>query len=263
MCKKLRSSRRAIVSDPKILLLDEPTAALDAHTESAVLLALEKASMNRTTICVTHKPHQARKADYVLVFTPAGIVERGTPETLLEAGGLFSSFMASSDSMPQAEDKENSQGNLKTEIVAEDLGAEKGQLDIEKQQNKAAQASNYSLLKCITVIMWGHRQHWPWMLALLIPCLLGGEPVHLLYLPLLLLTSSLANRRHLPRRSYLIRRDGICFWKTTIRGARRNAVLGVPIPRHVVHHPRRVRTHRTQRNHIELREKPKPLRFVA
>jgi ATP-binding cassette subfamily B protein len=85
---------RAIVANPKILILDEASAALNAFSD-AVQTALDNATMNRTTLHITHKASSALKSDNILVFAPNGIMEQGPPNALLEAGGLFASFINS------------------------------------------------------------------------------------------------------------------------------------------------------------------------
>jgi ABC-type multidrug transport system ATPase subunit len=144
------------VSEPRILILDEPTASLDAESERAVQIALEKGSVGRTTIWVTHNPQQAEKADFVLVFTPEGIAERGSPRELLEAGGVFSSLVGGSHLTPKVEIKEEypCDESLSQEIAALEVKVDEKQAhDIEKQHHQAERPANYSLLTCVLIIM--------------------------------------------------------------------------------------------------------------
>jgi ATP-binding cassette subfamily B (MDR/TAP) protein 1 len=84
---------RAIVSDPKILLLDEATAALDTKSESAVQEALDRASEGRTTIVIAHRLSTIKKADNIVVMAMGRIVEQGTHGELLKQSGVYSSLV--------------------------------------------------------------------------------------------------------------------------------------------------------------------------
>ena len=81
---------RALLRDPRILLLDEPTSALDAETEATVVAGIERARAGRTTLVIAHRLTTVRRADQILVLDAGRLVERGRFDTLREAGGLFS-----------------------------------------------------------------------------------------------------------------------------------------------------------------------------
>jgi ABC-type multidrug transport system fused ATPase/permease subunit len=72
-----------------VLLLDEPTAGLDADTERRVLDAIESFRAGRTVLTVTHRLADIRRADRILVMEEGRIIEDGPPAGLLSAGGLF------------------------------------------------------------------------------------------------------------------------------------------------------------------------------
>jgi len=80
---------RAIVRDAPILILDEPTAGLDAASEHAVLEALQRLMEGRTCIVIAHHLSTVRRADTILVVNNAEVVERGTHDALLATGGLY------------------------------------------------------------------------------------------------------------------------------------------------------------------------------
>lgn len=75
---------RAILRDPKILVLDEPTSALDAKTESEIAASLETLMKGRTTIVIAHRLSTVRKANAIVVFERGAIAEQGTHEELLQ-----------------------------------------------------------------------------------------------------------------------------------------------------------------------------------
>jgi ABC-type multidrug transport system fused ATPase/permease subunit len=80
---------RALLRDPRILLLDEPTSSLDSRTEMRVQETLRRASAGRTTILITHRLSTVRDADEIWVMDAGRIVERGTHQELLARRGHY------------------------------------------------------------------------------------------------------------------------------------------------------------------------------
>jgi ATP-binding cassette subfamily B protein len=80
---------RAVLLEPAIMLLDDPTAAIDPETEAEILAAMDAAISGRTTFIVAHRLSTLRRADLILVLDRGRIVERGTHEQLLRAGGHY------------------------------------------------------------------------------------------------------------------------------------------------------------------------------
>ena len=85
---------RAIVRDTPILILDEPTAGLDAASERFVTEALERLMKGRTSIVIAHHLNTIRNADVIFVVKDAEVVERGTYDELLAKGGVFAELHA-------------------------------------------------------------------------------------------------------------------------------------------------------------------------
>ncbi len=79
----------AILKDPKILILDEPTSSLDALTEKEVTEAIENLSKNRTTIIITHRLSTLKNVDRIIVIDKGSIVEEGSHEELISSNGLY------------------------------------------------------------------------------------------------------------------------------------------------------------------------------
>lgn len=80
---------RAIIMQPAILLLDEPTAALDAHAEKQVMEAIRQVSLGRTTFIITHRLATLLPSDKVIYLVNGQIVETGFHEELLRRGGAY------------------------------------------------------------------------------------------------------------------------------------------------------------------------------
>jgi ATP-binding cassette subfamily B protein len=80
---------RAMIRNPPILLLDEPTTGLDVENELLVIEALECLMRGKTTLLITHRLSLIERVDRVLVIDTGRIVESGTPEALRSAGGVF------------------------------------------------------------------------------------------------------------------------------------------------------------------------------
>jgi len=81
---------RAIIRDTPLLILDEPTSGLDSSSEQAVIEALERLMEGRTSIVVAHHLSSIRHADVIFVIKDSELVEQGTHEELLAAGGAYS-----------------------------------------------------------------------------------------------------------------------------------------------------------------------------
>lgn len=83
------SIARAILADPRILILDEATSSLDSESEALIQEGLGYLMRGRTTFVIAHRLSTIRRADQILVVEGGRIIERGTHETLYAAGGRY------------------------------------------------------------------------------------------------------------------------------------------------------------------------------
>jgi ATP-binding cassette, subfamily B, bacterial MsbA len=80
---------RALLRQPQLLILDEPTSSLDSHAEQQVKLALEATVQGRTAIIIAHRLSTIKQVDRILVLRDGSLVEEGTPAELLEKQGEY------------------------------------------------------------------------------------------------------------------------------------------------------------------------------
>lgn len=166
---------RAIIKDPKILLLDEATSALDPKAERVVQDALDKVSVDRTTLIIAHKLATVKNADSIAVISAGQVVEQGTHEELIVAGGHYAGL-----------------------VNAQDLGAEKEEQEMEEEEKKNAlhpilslKRTNsyaleetdvkpktgtlgYGLMRCIIIMLGEQKSLYPLLAFSGLACLVAG-----------------------------------------------------------------------------------------
>lgn len=101
---------RVLISEPKILILDEATANLDFNTEAEIKHTIEKISKQNTVIIIAHRYSMVKDADHVIVLHDGTILEEGSPEQLMKQNGWFTRFANSVE-----EESEEVEGEEETE----------------------------------------------------------------------------------------------------------------------------------------------------
>lgn len=87
--KQLLTIARAILADPKILILDVATSSVDTRTEVQIQKAMDTLMKGRTSFVIAHRLSTIRDADVILVMKDGDIVEQGNHEELIAKGGFY------------------------------------------------------------------------------------------------------------------------------------------------------------------------------
>jgi ATP-binding cassette subfamily B protein/subfamily B ATP-binding cassette protein MsbA len=87
--RQLLAFARAVIADPRVLILDEATANIDTRTEATIQRALASLLAGRTSVVIAHRLSTIQSANLILVIDAGAVVERGTHEELLAKGGLY------------------------------------------------------------------------------------------------------------------------------------------------------------------------------
>lgn len=93
--KQLMTIARAVLSDPNILILDEATSSVDTLLEKLIQEAMDKVMAGRTTFVIAHRLSTIRNADMILVMKDGNIIEQGTHDQLVRAGGFYADLYQS------------------------------------------------------------------------------------------------------------------------------------------------------------------------
>lgn len=170
---------RAIVSKPRILLLDEATSALDPKAEKIVQQALDNIAADRTTLVIAHKLATVRNADNIAVMSQGAVIEQGTHEKLLAAGGAYARLVRAQDlgqagSASDEADVEGGDQGGKTMLTRLDTEPSPAEFN-EMAATEGTAKLRFSLLKCLLILVGEQKSNWKWYAIMAIACVLGGK----------------------------------------------------------------------------------------
>jgi ABC-type multidrug transport system ATPase subunit len=183
---------RAIVKQPKILILDEATSAIDVRSEQIVQAALDRVSVNRTTITIAHRLSTIKKADNIVVLARGKAVQQGTHEGLMaQVGGAYWTLATSQQLSMDDEPPEVAEGGEKEstekekgrsmDIMETEATNSSGQPPDMGEEPKKEVWVRRGLFKSFGTLIVEQGQHWKWYVALLFGALIagGGFPLSL------------------------------------------------------------------------------------
>ncbi|CAN6227169.1 unnamed protein product [Urochloa humidicola] len=129
---------RAIIRDPRILLLDEPTSALDAESEAVVQQSIDRLSAGRTVVVIAHRLATVRNADTIAVLDRGAVVESGRHPDLMARGGPYAALvkLASSDSGRSSEPSKPAAATG-TEMMFNSFTDDSGSMTMSKSRYRA------------------------------------------------------------------------------------------------------------------------------
>ncbi|KAK6337456.1 hypothetical protein TWF730_002855 [Orbilia blumenaviensis] len=168
---------RSIISNPKVLILDEATSALDPNAEKIVQKALNNVSAGRTMIVIAHRLSTIRDADNIIVMSKGAVIEQGTHNALIEAGGAYSRLVLAQNLGPgKGEDEIGSTRKLQG-TGEKDIATEVPPKHIQ-QTNSLETADrgglNYNLFKCLFIILGEQRRLWFHFVIIAIAAIVAG-----------------------------------------------------------------------------------------
>ncbi|KAI1499704.1 P-loop containing nucleoside triphosphate hydrolase protein [Biscogniauxia marginata] len=171
---------RAIIKQPKILILDEATSSIDVRGEKVVQAALDKVSKNRTTIMIAHRLSTVKKADNIVVLAKGKVVQWGNHESLMAAVGGPYWLLTNSQQLTMGED------NFHYDRSSEVTEVEKRTMDLmtldeNKAENQdaetgvAARESNpKGVIRSFGAMLFEQKPVWPWYMLMLIGTVIAG-----------------------------------------------------------------------------------------
>ncbi|EDN97072.1 hypothetical protein SS1G_02000 [Sclerotinia sclerotiorum 1980 UF-70] len=177
---------RSIVKQPKILILDEATSAIDVRSERIVQAALDKVSKNRTTITIAHRLSTVIKADNIVVMKKGQVVQQGTHEQLLKDTEGPYWALANAQQLGGGELPQNTV-NMSNDPEKQDLDSptfEKISLDLEVDpsslESLTPMTKHKTPLGSFMLFLWEQKPRWVWYIIMFLSSLGAGAsfPLH-------------------------------------------------------------------------------------
>lgn len=173
------SIAKSIVSDPKVLLCNEATSALDPRAEKVIQDALDRVTKGNTTLIMAHKISTIIAADNIIVITNGKVHEQGTHRQLVERDDLYAAMVRAQDLdvAPQNNDTEHQEHKEDT-IDAAELETTQPEVSSNVTQTKdsslTVQHLGYSLFKCIYLMLKEHNDLYHLYAVLMVAQLIVG-----------------------------------------------------------------------------------------
>lgn len=175
---------RSIVSNPKVLLFDEATSALDPRAEKVVQSALNRVSVNKTTLIIAHKLATVMAADNIVVMKDGLVYEQGSHHELLERDGLYAAMVHAQDLGTKANDEDLKKELQDTEEVENSLNRKatlqctRSAYDAKALEREVEHLSagtlGYSLAKCVWIMLKENIDLYYWYAATIVGGIIGG-----------------------------------------------------------------------------------------
>ncbi|KAJ3480950.1 hypothetical protein NLG97_g7941 [Lecanicillium saksenae] len=168
---------RSIVRQPKILIFDEATSAIDVRGEKIVQAALDRVAKNRTTITIAHRLSTIKKADKIVVLKKGQVVETGTHESLLDIEGGVYAGLVNAQAISLGEPTDADEGVLE-QADAIDLAREKSRAESEKAAaTEKRQDKNRGFFSSFGRFFYETKSHWHMMFLMLFFAACAGAAI--------------------------------------------------------------------------------------
>jgi ATP-binding cassette, subfamily B (MDR/TAP), member 1 len=158
------------------LILDEATSSIDVRSEQVVQAALDRVSVNRTTITIAHRLSTIKKADNIVVLTKGAAVQQGTHESLMaQVGGAYWTLATSQQLSMDEEPLEGSELGEKTrsmDIMESEEGTSSAPPDTSPDAPQKWVARGF--FRSFGTLIVEQGRHWPWYTMLLFGAVIAG-----------------------------------------------------------------------------------------
>jgi ABC-type multidrug transport system fused ATPase/permease subunit len=132
---------RALLSRPRVLVLDEATANLDYATQLEVKAAIDRARTGSTTLVIAHRYSMVKDADHVIVLEAGKVVDQGSPAELLLRDGFFSRFAKHDANIDEPQQRDSAATVAATDAHAEELGEEEQEASDQDEEADESEAT--------------------------------------------------------------------------------------------------------------------------
>jgi ATP-binding cassette subfamily B (MDR/TAP) protein 1 len=149
---------RAIIKQPAILILDEATSAIDVRTERVVQQALDRVSVNRTTITIAHRLSTIRRADRIIVIRAGQVAEQGSHDELLKFQGVYNGLV-------QAQNLEMGTDEFENDIQKDEIEQIREEEDLERQKSQKQELEvkkwkDRGVIRSFGLLVYEQRKRW-------------------------------------------------------------------------------------------------------